>query len=70
MLNRIISQMIITSSVTNCKNVQSRDKAHTEDLDIFTIKLLENMQGVAEENLTMPAGGGATSKNENKHISG
>ena len=70
MLEERISQMIIPPSVTNCRNVQCRIKAHRDDLDIFTMELLETMQGVAEENLPMPASGGATSKKEKKHIPG
>ena len=70
MLEERISQMIIPPSVTNCRNVQCRIKAHRDDLDIFTMELLETMQGVAEENLPMPASGGATSNKEKKHIPG
>jgi hypothetical protein len=69
-LEEKLSQIRIPPSVTMCRNVQCKNEDHKEDLDIFTMEMLETVQGVAEDSLHMPAGGGSTSKKEKKHVPG
>ena len=39
-----INKLVVPPSVSSCRNVKCRDQAHREDLDIFTIELLESVQ--------------------------
>ena len=50
-----LSQLISPLSVTSCRDVRCQDQAHRDDLDNFTIELLETVQQVAEQNLFMPS---------------
>ena len=63
-LENRISQLEVPSSITSCRNVKCNNPAHKEDLDIFTVELLETVQQVAEENLPVPKCGNANSKSE------
>ena len=56
--------LILTTpeSVSSCKNVKCRNPVHREELDTFTIELLEIVQLVAEENISLPK---ASSGNKN-----
>ena len=49
-----LSRLETPLSVTTCRDVGCKDPAHREDLDNFTLDLLETMQTVAEENLSIP----------------
>ena len=53
-----LSNLATPQSISSCKEVGCRDIEHKEDLDIFTLDLLETVQIVAEENLSMPTVGG------------
>ena len=57
MLEEKVSQIKIPSSVSNCRDVKCRDLNHKQELDIFTLDLLETVQEVAEQNLPVPASG-------------
>ena len=48
---------MVPPSLTTCRDVKCRDPAHIEELDNFTLDLLETMQEVAEESLPMPGSG-------------
>ena len=52
-----ISQLKVPDSVTFCVNVHCKDPVHKEELDRFTIELLETVQEVAEGTLPVPAAG-------------
>ena len=41
-------------SVLLCRNVHCKDTKHKEDLDQYTLEVLETVQAVAEENLPIP----------------
>ena len=79
-LEEKISNLFVPFSVTRCRNVKCKDKEHREDLDIFTLELLETVQEVAEESLPVPAadsrqdkkvtGGNWSGHLDKKHISG
>ena len=69
MLDERISSIQIPASLTSCKNVKCRDPEHIEELDIFTMDLLETLQDVAEESLPM-SGSGGSSSGEKKSVAG
>ena len=61
-LEERIGNLRIPASLTTCRDVKCRDPVHIEELDTFTMDLLETMQNVAEESLPMPSTGGSGSK--------
>ena len=56
MLESKIDQLATPISITMCRDVQCRDPGHKQDLDNFTLDLLDTVQEVAELNLPMPRG--------------
>ena len=63
-LEERIGNLRIPASLTTCRDVKCRDPVHIEELDTFTMDLLETMQNVAEESgskqqMTVSGWGGA-----------
>ena len=54
-----LSQLIVPSSVSACTDVHCKDPTHRDDLDKFTIDILETVQNVAENTLPIPKPGGS-----------
>ena len=52
-----INQLEMPVSVTSCTDVSCKDPAHKEDLDRYTLELLEVVQEVAEKTVAVPAQG-------------
>ena len=63
-LGERIGNLTIPPSLTSCRDVKCRDPVHIEELDTFTMDLLETMQNMAEESLPMPSTGGSGSKQQ------
>ena len=55
MLEERLAILSAPESVLNCRNVHCQDSKHKEDLDQFTLELLETVQTVAEDTLPVPA---------------
>ena len=70
LLEERIGNLIIPASLTSCRDVKCRDPVHIEELDTFTMDLLETMQDVAEQSLPMPSTGGSGSKEQQKTVPG
>ena len=49
-----LTSLIAPKSITSCRDLGCSDPAHKEDLDTFTLELLETIQVVAEQNLFFP----------------
>ena len=52
-----LSQLEIPSSVSNCRDVHCKQRSHREQLDQYTLEVLDLVQQAAEEALPRPAGG-------------
>ena len=50
-LENKLMQVKAPLSVTTCEDICCKDESHRDDLNIFTVELLETLQEVAEENL-------------------
>ena len=55
LLEERLAMLTTPESVINCGDVHCRDSQHKEDLDKYTIEVLEAVQSVAEESLPVPA---------------
>ena len=53
-LENKLHSLIIPSSIILCRDVGCKDPVHREELDHFTLELLETVQSAAEENLAIP----------------
>ena len=49
-----LSTLTIPQSITNCFDVKCKNKKHREDLDNFTLLVLETVQNVSEQCLPIP----------------
>ena len=58
LLEERISNIAMPASMTLCRNVKCRDPCHIEELDKFTLEMLETLQDVAEQCLPLQGGGG------------
>ena len=73
LLEAKLSQLTIPYSVRNCRDVRCKQYSHKEDLDQYTLDVLELVQQVAEEVLPKPAvgpnkGGGTVRPGWNSHV--
>ena len=59
-----LASLSVPESVLTCKDVHCKDSKHKEDLDQFTLELLETVQTVAEESLPVPTSSGKKSGKE------
>ena len=59
-----LSNLEVPDSINTCDDVHCRDPIHREELDRFTLDLLETVQNVAEETLPIPAAGGDGTKSK------
>ena len=50
-----LSQLSIPDSVSSCTDVHCKQASHREDLDQYTLGVLEAVQQVAEDVLPVPA---------------
>ena len=50
-----LARLSVPESVLTCRNVHCQDSNHKNDLDQFTLDVLETVQAVAEESLPVPA---------------
>ena len=58
LLEERISHIVVPESVLTCVDVHCQDIRHREDLDHFTLEVLETVQAVAEVSLPVPAPSG------------
>ena len=58
MLEDNLSWLNVPESVISCKDVHCQNSSHREDLDHYTLELLEIVQNVAEDSLPIPTGRG------------
>ena len=65
-LENELANLVTPQSVLTCKDVGCKDPSHIEDLDNFTLELLETVQTVAEQKLHMPSAG--TNKSKEKKV--
>ena len=56
-LENKLQSLVIPPSIISCRNVGCKDPVHREELDHFTIELLETVQSAAEDNLVLPGNG-------------
>ena len=54
-LEQRLADLSIPDSVTNCHDMHCRDASHKEDLDQYTLAVLDTIQDAAEVNLPTPA---------------
>ena len=69
-LEEKLSQLVTPVSLIHCRDTQCRDIEHTNDLDQFTVNLLETVQEVAEMCLPVPGTSSSNSSREKKVQSG
>ena len=60
-LEEKLARLSAPESVLTCMDVHCQDVKHREDLDKYTIEVLETVQGVAEDCLPVPSGGRTSS---------
>ena len=53
-LEMLLSQLKVPESVASCRDVHCQSICHKNDLDHFTLEVLETVQQVAENILPMP----------------
>ena len=59
LLENRLASVEVPESVLSCRDVHCHSRVHREELDRFTLELLETVQDVAEETLPVPASTGA-----------
>ena len=62
-LDEKMSSLLPPASVLSCMDVHCKEPSHKEDLDQFTLEVLETVQNVAEETLPTPPSGNSQKKN-------
>ena len=60
MIEEKLCQLEIPSSIITCRNIKCRDTNHKQELDFFTLSLLESVQEAAETALPVPGSGGCS----------
>jgi hypothetical protein len=69
-LEENLSHLTIPSSVLLCRDLHCTNTNHKQELDIFTLNLLESVQEVAENCLPVPGSGENSNRNQMKNCPG
>ena len=65
-----LSQLTIPASVLSCRDMHCTDINHKQELDIFTLGLLESIQEIAESSLPVPGTSGKSKEDLKKKCPG
>ena len=65
-VQNMLNNIEIPLSVLQCKDLHCRDPDHLADLDLLAATVLGGVQGVAEETLPVPGGGGVKGDQEKR----